>query len=144
MREQSQERCTLSEMRNSVFIKQPNEKIFSITPRRLYILGAFLFLSLIITYISIRFIPFLFSPEIILLNLAGENIIVNSEEVSVSVKVKNTYSLTLNGKELYIGENGIFEDQVKLREGVNAIAFEARNIFGRSTQLVKNVVYIKN
>ena len=134
----------MSEMRNSVSIKQPNENFFSITPRRLYILGAFLFLSLIISYVSIRFIPFLFSPEIVLVNPSGENIIVNSQYISIEGKVRNTRLLTLNGKELYIGENGIFEDQVKLREGINAIALEAQNIFGRSAQLVKNVIYIKS
>ena len=142
--EQSQERCTLSGMRNSAFIKQPKGNLFSVTPRRLYFLGAFLFLSLITAYISIGFIPFLFSPEIVLVNPSGENVIVNSKDVLVSGRVKNTHSLTLNGKELYIRENGIFEEQVNLREGINAIAFRAQNIFGRSTQLVKNVVYIKN
>jgi len=99
---------------------------------------------MITAYISIRFIPFLFSPEIVLVNPAGENVIVNSQDVLVEGRVKNTHSLTLNGKELYIGENGIFEDRVRMREGINAIAFTAQNIFGRSTQLIKNVVYIKN
>ena len=131
-------------MRNSISIKQPNEKFFSITPRRLYILGSFLFLSLIIAYVSIRFIPFLFSPEIVLVSPSGENVIVNSQDILVEGKVRNTHALTLNGKELYIGENGIFADEVKMREGINAIALTAQNIFGRSTQLVKNVVYIKN
>ena len=134
----------MSGMRNSIFIKQPKGNFFSITPRRLYFFGAFLFLIMITAYISIRFIPFLFSPEIVLVNPAGENVIVNSQDVLVEGRVKNTHSLTLNGKELYIGENGIFEDRVRMREGINAIAFTAQNIFGRSTQLIKNVVYIKN
>ena len=134
----------MSGMKNSIFIKQPKGNFFSITPRRLYFFGAFLFLIMITAYISIRFIPFLFSPEIVLVNPAGENVIVNSQDVLVEGRVKNTHSLTLNGKELYIGENGIFEDRVRMREGINAIAFTAQNIFGRSTQLIKNVVYIKN
>ena len=125
-------------------IKQPKQDSFSITPRHIYALGAFLFLSVILTYISIQFIPFVFSPEVIVTSPVGNNIIVNSQDIFIEGNVKSTRSLTLNGDKVYIGENGDFREPLKLREGINTVALEAKSIFGRSKQLVTHIVYIKS
>lgn len=131
-------------MRNSALIKQPKEKFsFSITPRSLYRFGVFLFLSVIIVYVSIRLTPFLFAPEIVFTNPREESVIVQFPQIVMAGEVRNTHSLTLNGRELYIGKNGIFDSVVGLREGVNSISLEAKNIFGRKIEIVKNVIYIK-
>lgn len=129
---------------SSMFIKQPSTISFSITPKRLYILAVFLFLAVVIGYASIKFIPFLFSPQIALRDLSGETIIVNSPQISVRGGVKNTHSLTLNGQELYIGKNGEFQGILHLEDGINILSLEGKNIFGRSKNLVRRVVYVKN
>lgn len=110
----------------------------------IHILGVFLFLVAVAGYIFIKFTAFLFAPEIELTNLSSETIIVNSLEITIAGRVENTHSLTLNGRELYIGKNGSFEDVARLTDGMNILSFEAKNIFGRSSDLVRRVVYIKN
>lgn len=128
----------------SMVIKQPGIVVFSVTPKRLYILGVFLFLVVVVGYIFIKFTTFLFAPEIVLESLSSETIIVNSPEVPIGGRVENTHSLTLNGRQVYIGKNGRFEDVVRLQDGMNIISFEAKNIFGRSTEVIARIVYIKN
>lgn len=131
-------------MSNNISIKQPSAISFSITPKCLYILAVFLFLTVVLGYVSIKFIPFLFAPEIALRDLSGETIIVNSPRILIGGGVKNTHSLTLNGEELYIGKNGEFQGILRLDEGINILSLEAKNIFGRSREVVARIVYIKS
>lgn len=127
---------------NNTFIKQPKHDPFFITPRRIYILGVFLFLFLAVTYASGKVIPFLFAPEIILINPSEENAVLNSPELLIEGRVKNTNSLTLNGEKLYIEKNKRFFKYLTIQDGVNTVVLEAENIFGRSTQVVKHVIFL--
>lgn len=131
-------------MNNNISIKQSSAILFFITPKRLYILGVFLFLSVVAGYIFIKFTTFLFSPEIGLENLSSETVIVNSPKITIAGRVENTHLLTLNGRKLYIGKSGKFEDILELSDGMNILSFEAKNIFGRSSELARRVIYIKN
>lgn len=116
-----------------------------ITPRRLAVLGTFLFLSLAPAYLFIRFVPFFFRPEIFLsAPSAVGSLIVYTEKIPLEGRVAFTSSLTLNGKEVYIRENGLFYEEAQLTEGVNTLVFEVKNRFGRKSEVVRRVVYIKN
>ena len=125
-------------------IRQPKQDFLSITPRHVYALGAFLFLSVILAYIAVQFVPLVFAPQVVITSPIGNNIIVNSKNIFVEGNVKSTHSLTLNGDKVYIGENGVFKESLELREGINTVALEAKSIFGRSKQLVTHIVYIEN
>jgi hypothetical protein len=129
---------------NNISIKQPRIIPFSVTPKRLYILGVFLFFAVVAGYIFIKFAAFLFAPKIELENLSSETLIVNTFEISIAGGVRNAHSLTLNGRKLYIGKNGKFESITQLTDGMNILSFAAKNIFGRSSELARRVVYIKN
>ena len=48
--------------------------------------------------------------------------------------------LTLNGRPLYSGGTGEFEERVYLVKGVNVLEFEAKNRYGKSTRLVRYIV----
>lgn len=115
-----------------------------ITPQRLRFVGVSLFLFAIGIYLFIKFIPFLFSPEILLEKPATENIVVNFPQIEVAGFVSNSSSLTLNNEELYIEKNGKFNKTVDLTEGINRLVFEAESLFGRKAEVVRKVVYIKN
>ena len=127
-----------------------------ITPRRLALLGTFLFLSLTVSYLVIRFIPFFFRPEIFLsspaafassgsvANPRAENLIVYEQKLSLEGRVVSTSSLTLNGLQVYIEENGFFREVSLLEQGVNTLVLEAKSRFGRKSEIVRRVVYIKN
>lgn len=115
-----------------------------VTPLGLaYFLTAIFFLSVLV-YLSGRFIPFLFTPQIELYYPSLENTIVNFAELNISGKIKWTVSLTLSGEEVYTLENREFEKKILLHEGVNILVLEAENIFGRTKEVVRRIVYIKN
>ena len=129
---------------SSFNLKQPKGGYFLLTPRDVHNVGVFLFLGVVLGYVAFRFIPFLFSPEIVIENPSSENIIVNSAEIFVDGKTKNVNSLTLNGVELYIDKNRVFHGEISLSEGMNTISLEAKSIFGRTSKVAKHVIYIKN
>ena len=114
-----------------------------ITPKHLRLAAVFLFLFAIAIYLFIRFIPFLFSPEILLEKPATESIVVNFSQIEVAGYASNTSLLTLNSEELYIEKNGKFNKTVDLNEGINRLVFEASSVFGRKSEVVRKVVYIK-
>lgn len=123
--------------------KLVQSKVF-VTPMGIaYFLVATLFLS-VLFYLSGRFIPFLFTPEIELFYPSTENTIVNFSKFRINGHAKWAASLTVEGEEVYIGENGEFEKTILLKEGVNMTVLEAENIFGRTKEVVRRVVYIKN
>lgn len=119
-------------------------RAFSLTPRHLTIFMSVTFLFSLLVYFLVIFVPFLFKPQILLVHPKGENLVVNFASISIEGMAKYTKSLTFNGEELYIEEDGTFRGDVDLREGVNILKFEAESRFGRSTEVVRKVVYIKN
>lgn len=99
---------------------------------------------------------FFFTPEISIHNprslaaesisgvLARENTIVREASLTIEGKVTFASLLTLNGDEVYIEENGFFRKELLLVEGVNLVALEAENWFGRKAKVAKSVVYIQS
>lgn len=122
--------------------RESAKRPIAIRPRQMWILTAGIFILSIFIYFLANFIPYVFSPEITLANPSEENFVVNFSDFIIEGQAKNTAQLTLNGKEMYIGKNGVFDDVIELREGVNILKFEARNILGRTTEVVSRVVYI--
>lgn len=124
-------------------LKSVKPKVF-ITPAGL----AYFFIAcislLVLVYLSGRFVPFLFTPEIELSYPTTENIIVNFSEFRVAGHTRWAVSLTVGARKVYIGRNGEFEEKVLLNEGVNMLVIEAKSIFGRSKEVVRRAVYIKN
>lgn len=120
--------------------KQPNEFFFAITPKRIAVFATSVFLFIAIFYLLIRVVPFFFTPEIHLENPPAiskdESIVIKGRGISAS-------RLTVNGEEVYIGENGFFAKEMRLQEGVNQIVVEAKSRFKRSVQVVRRVLYIK-
>lgn len=128
----------------AMHIKPYREYYFSVTPKHIYLAGVFLFVSLIVAYGLIKFIPFVFAPDILLIEPSVVETIYDSKDVVVRGRAKNTASLTLNGKKIYIGKNNDFRETVELQDGVNTISLEARSIFGRTAEVVRSVIYIDN
>lgn len=115
-----------------------------LTPRAIVYFGTILFLGVVSTYLAGRFVPFFFAPEIELGSPASENTVVNFQELNVKGKIEWVSALTLQDKEVYIDENGEFQEKIKLSEGINMLVLEGKNIFGRKVEIVRRVVYIKN
>lgn len=48
--------------------------------------------------------------------------------------------VTVNGRPLYIGSSGEFEERFSLFPGVNTLTFEAKNRYGKTTRIVRRIV----
>lgn len=48
--------------------------------------------------------------------------------------------VTLNGRPLYIGSSGSFEERLYLVKGVNTLSFEAKNRYGKTTRVLRYLV----
>jgi len=48
--------------------------------------------------------------------------------------------VTVNGRPLYIGSSGEFEERLYLVKGVNALSFEAKNRYGKTTSITRYLV----
>lgn len=117
---------------------------FMVGPQQISFFFTAIFLVLIAFFLTARFTPFLFAPSIEIVEPRVENTVVNFSKIHIAGRVNFVSSLTLNGGELYIGENGEFAKDAELKEGVNRLVIEAKSLFGRTKELVMRVVYIKN
>lgn len=98
-------------------------KIFSFLP--------LLILILVILGFSLNQSIHLFGEPTLILNNPVENLTTQKENILISgLGPKNSY-LKINGKEIYLGENGSFEEEVYLNEGINKIIIEAKNRLGK-------------
>jgi len=61
-----------------------------------------------------------------------------------SIKVEgsgrhNSY-ITLNGKEIYLGKDGKFSEELYLNNGVNEIRVEAKSRLGKTTTIIRRII----
>src|SRR3989338_3378788 len=115
-----------------------------ITPKGILYFATSFFLVVVAGYLAVRFIPFVFIPQVIVEKPVSENVIVNSSSITFEGRAKWTSSLTLDNSEVYIGEKGEFKADINLEEGVNIAIFRARNIFGKGVEVARRIVYIKS
>ena len=54
--------------------------------------------------------------------------------VKVTGKTKNISEIKLSGKNIFVDENGLFEEKVLLSYGYNVVIIEARDRFNRKTK----------
>ena len=52
--------------------------------------------------------------------------------------------MTINGGAVYIDRDGKFQQEINLNEGLNTIRVEARNRFGKTTILTKQIMLKEN
>jgi hypothetical protein len=67
---------------------------------------------------------------------------VNDQFVMIRGQAERISSLSINGKEIPVTENGAFAQPYVLAEGSNRIVFEAHDKYGRTQQKIANIVYI--
>lgn len=88
------------------------------------------FVLIVISFSVFQAVQLFGLPNLVLEN-PSLDIITSEETVLVSGKgAKNTY-LNINGKEIYLGEEGVFEEEIYLHLGINEIRVEAKNRLGK-------------
>ncbi len=105
-------------------------KIFSI---------CFLFLFLFgYTFYEIQRV--IFGPTISVISPLN-GVTVSDSLLEVTGVAKNIKEITLNGRNIFMDENGNFKEKILLSYGYNALALRASDKFGSNTEKVLEVVY---
>lgn len=99
-------------------------------------IGIFFLLAVGYGYFELQ--GFLYGPRISVMSTTTE---VHDPFVTVSGSVERIASLSMNGKEISVTENGSFSEPYLLSPGSNRIILDAKDKYGRSKQSVVTIVY---
>jgi RecB family exonuclease len=99
-------------------------------------LGVFFLIVLSYAYYEAR--GALFGPSI---SVTSEVTEVHDPFITIRGKADRIASLSMNGKEIPVTENGAFEEPYLLAEGYNHILLEAKDKYGRRSSQKIEIVY---
>lgn len=110
-----------------------------ITPRRLFsILGGvmmILFMWLLVT----QLVGFTAAPSL-RIDEPRQNIVTNIPIIRVRGTTEKESQLTVNGREITMNGNGVFDQEIELIAGLNSLHFLAQNRFGKISEETRYVV----
>lgn len=115
---------------------------FAITPKIL-IFGLSI---LIIAAISIYFfyqISFLTKPPKLIIETPTEDLIIKEEKILIKGKTQVNAEVSINGGGVWLDEEGVFNQEIFLQEGINVIKIIAINKFGRKNEITRKIIYEK-
>lgn len=110
-----------------------------LTPRRVWVVGAILFLVILSLYIGFRVFSFVRNPAFTLTSPDTREIRHSGRLLSIVGTIERESSLTVNGREITIGETGEFRDAIELRPNLTILKFVAVNRFGKITRETRYV-----
>lgn len=99
-------------------------------------LGAFFLL--IILYALYEAHGILFGPSI---EISGRAMIVDQPYIEIKGTAQRIASLTMNGADIPVTENGSFDEPYVLSPGYNRIVLDAKDKYGKTTSRVIEIVY---
>ncbi len=105
---------------------------------RLTQIALVVFFVVVIIYAYYESRGLLFGPKI---NLPTESQEVHEPFIRIKGKADRISSLSLNGKQIPVTEQGEFDEPYLLSPGLNRILLDATDKYGRSRQSVMQVVY---
>ncbi len=71
----------------------------------------------------------------------SENSTVAQPTIILQGRTDHAYTTTLNGSELYVEKSGTFEKEFQLREGLNTLEFSAKKFLGKTSVVIRNIIY---
>jgi len=84
---------------------------------------------------------FFILPAKIILYSPDSDFTTYEQELVISGKVIRAKRFFIKDQEISFGENGTFDEKIILAPGLNNIQFEAINILGYSTFLIRQIIY---
>ena len=81
------------------------------------------------------------SPELVITIPASDNSTVAQETILLQGKTDPAYIVTVNGSEVYVGKDGLFQKEIQLQEGINSVEFVVRKFLGKEARIVRNILY---
>jgi len=97
------------------------------------------FFLLVVGYAYFEAQGFLFGPAVSITSSATE---VHDPFVTIQGHAERISSLSMNGKQITVTENGSFSEPYLLAAGDNRIVFDASDKYGRSRKDIVEIVYI--
>ena len=114
-----------------------------LTPKILsYALGVLIFL-IVVGYLFFQLNHLIGAPQINNFEPRSD-FSTDQKTVSISGQTTPEAQLTINGGMVYIGRDGKFSQEVTLSAGLNVIRVEARNRFGKTTTLIRQIMLREN
>ena len=90
-------------------------------------------------FLFIQIKSFLGAPYLRLDNPAVD-LPTQDESIRVEGLGRHNSYITLNGKEIYLGKDGKFSEEIYLNPGVNEIKAEAKSRLGKTTSIIRRIV----
>lgn len=111
--------------------------IYAKVPVKKGIIFGVIMLAALLVFLGIRLNDILGIPRLDLEVPA----IVSNDTITITGSVKPGDRITLNGETLFTDETGRFERQLFLTPGTNTFEFEVARFLGRSTKVIKQIIY---
>ncbi len=83
----------------------------------------------------------IFSPPELIINNPQDYTTVNYNIISISGSTETSATLKINGKEIFINEDGSFSEDLTLKEGVNNITISAAKEKSDEAIIIRRVIY---
>lgn len=96
---------------------------------------------LLLGYGLLRFNTIVGKPTLLIENPQTATVVVNFEEITLRGKISAGDTLTINGEINMTGEGGIFEKDLHLSPGINAVEFRAKRFLGQEISDIRKIIY---
>jgi hypothetical protein len=113
------------------------EKLFVITPQRVAAAFIAVFMLIVGGYFYYE-LAFLGAP-MLKIEAPSDDFITPDNFIEIKGKTESGADLTINGRPLYIGENGDFKDTINLAAGLNTLEFKAVSKNGKETKVIRRI-----
>ena len=137
-------------IKNKIEKKYQKKKIYTkkfttqnfaiITPRIITAFFSLLILSIIGYYFWHQINSFNSAPYLFI-SSPYENHIVNDPNITIKGETEKEVAAKINGQDVFVNQNGYFEEDVILQPGKNVFIIEAVNRFSGTTKEVRNIIY---
>ena len=97
-----------------------------------------LFFLIVIAYAFFEAQGLLFGPTI---TVTSDVTIMHSSYIVLRGHAEHISALSMNGREIAVTEQGVFEESYVLEPGINRIIFDAKDKYGRTAQKIVEIVY---
>ncbi len=95
--------------------------------------------ALLVTYILFQARFLILGPRIFVVS-PQDNQALNDPLLTISGRVENAVSLTLDDRPIYPDQSGVWAEKLLVGPGLNIIKLDAKDRFGRETETLLHVV----
>ncbi len=113
-----------------------------LTPRLIRIGGIVAVVAVAIVYLGVQLKGFSENPHLSL-SEPTDNLTIEEDKIVFKGEATRQAELKINGEGVFVDEDGIFEKEIPLQEGINEIAVIVSDRQGRSSELKRQVMVEK-